>query len=112
MKYPLIRETQNWRVFLKISLGKYFHSNPEIPQVNVVLRVSVERNLVHILVKIRQKVLLLSAGNIQAEIFNRLSRSIRQELTKNAVKKELKTSILVFPYLCMISKSPKFRSFD
>ena len=29
--------------------------------------------------------LLLSAGNIQAEIFNRLSRSIRQELTKNAV---------------------------
>ena len=50
----------------------------------------------HLSVQIRYKVLLLSAGNIQAEIFNRLSRSIRQELTKNAVQKESKTSISVF----------------
>jgi hypothetical protein len=57
-------------------------------------------------------VLLLSAGNIQAEIFNRLSRSIRQELTKNAVQKELKTSIWIFSPVCMISKSPDFSSID
>ena len=64
---------------------RYFHSNPEIPQVNVILGVQISA---HISVQIRYKVLLLSAGNIQAEIFNRLSRSIRQELTKNAVQKK------------------------
>ena len=96
---------------MKISLGKFILIL-EFHKWILVCGYEVKEILAHISVQIRWKVLLLSAGNIQAEIFNRLSRSIRQELTKNAVQKEWKTSIWVFSLICMISKSPDFSSFD
>ena len=72
---------------MKISLGKFILIL-EFHKWILVCGYEVKEILAHISVQIRWKVLLLSAGNIQAEIFNRLSRSIRQELTKNAVKKK------------------------
>ena len=75
---------------MKISLGKFILML-KLHKWILVFEYELKEILAHIPVQICWKVLLLSAGNIQAEIFNRLSRSIRQELTKNAVQKELKT---------------------